>query len=431
MESTSAEVHEHPPGRLAAFRAPSFGFFAASRASWGVGMTLLQATLAWQVYALSGSELQLGVLGLVRFLPAIPASLLAGAVADVYDRRLVAVGAHGASLGCATALALGTLGGWVSLPLVYGLVVALGAASAFESPATSAMLPGIVPRAVFPSAVTIVTAVRQLGFVTGPAVAGLLIDQFGVGSAYLAYAGTTAMTAVCVLALRLRKVERPERTVSFAAIAEGLRYVRRQQVVLGAMTLDLFAVVFGGATALLPVYATEILEVGAQGYGILAASFDVGALVMSGLLVALPPVRRAGRALLLAVTAFGVATIVFGLSREFWLSLLAYFAVGAADQVSVVMRQTAVQLATPDELRGRVSSVNMIFIGASNQLGAAESGFVAAATNATFAVVSGGAACLGVVAVVAARMPELRRYVIAPPMSEEVRRVSPVATAGE
>jgi len=431
MEDPGPPAEEHRFGRLAPFRFPSFGFYAASRAAWGVGMTLLQATLAWQVYALSGSELQLGVLGLVRFLPAIPASLLAGAAADAYDRRLVALGAQVSSLACAMALAFATVGGWVSLPLIYGLVVALGAASAFESPATSALLPSIVPRGIFPSAVTVVTAIRQLGFVTGPALAGFLIDAFGTGASYLAYAGVTATAAVCVLAIRARPPEGRGREGSLRAIAEGLRFVRRQQVVLGAMTLDMFAVIFGGATALLPVYATDILQVGARGYGLLAASFDVGALAMSVLLVVLPPVRRAGRTLLFAVAAFGVATIVFGLSREFWLSLAAYFAVGAADQVSVVMRQTAVQLATPDELRGRVSSVNMIFIGASNQLGAAESGFVAALTNATFAVVSGGAACLGVVAVVAARMPELRGYVIGPAPSREIGSPSPLAASGK
>jgi hypothetical protein len=198
--------------------------------------------------------------------------------------------------------------------------------------------------------------------------------------------------------------------VRWQAIREGLVFVRRQDVVLGCMTLDLFAVLFGGATALLPIYANEILHVGARGYGILSASLEMGALAMSLLLVMLPPIRRAGPVLLATVTLYGVATIVFGLSRWFPLSVAAYMAAGMADQVSVVLRGTAIQLSTPDALRGRVSAVNMIFIGGSNQLGAAESGFVAALTSAPFAVVSGGIGCLLVVAIVALRIPALRRY---------------------
>jgi len=181
-------------------------------------------------------------------------------------------------------------------------------------------------------------------------------------------------------------------------------------VVLGCMTLDMFAVIFGGAAALLPIYATEILRVGPRGYGLLTSSLELGALVMSLALTILPPIRRAGVALLAAVGVYGLATIVFGLSRWFPLSVLAYMTVGMADQVSVVMRSTAIQLSTPDALRGRVSSVNMIFIGASNQLGAAESGFVAALTSAPFSVVSGGVASLLVLGIVAAALPELRRY---------------------
>jgi hypothetical protein len=181
-------------------------------------------------------------------------------------------------------------------------------------------------------------------------------------------------------------------------------------VILGCMTLDMFAVIFGGATALLPIYASDILQVGPRGYGLLSSALETGALVTSLALIARPPIRHAGRALLIAVAVYGLATIVFGLSRSFPLSLAAYMLVGVADQVSVVMRSTAIQLSTPDELRGRVSAVNLLFIGASNQLGAAESGFVAAATSATFAVVSGGIASLLVLAIVALKVPELRDY---------------------
>jgi hypothetical protein len=198
--------------------------------------------------------------------------------------------------------------------------------------------------------------------------------------------------------------------MSLRAVRDGLSFVRHRPIVLGCMTLDMFAVIFGGAAALLPIYAHEILHVGARGYGLLTSSLELGALLTSLVLSALPPIRRGGRALLAAVGVYGLATVVFGVSRWFPLSVGSYMLVGVADQVSVVMRSTAIQLSTPDELRGRVSAVNMMFIGASNQLGAAESGFVAALTSAPFAVVSGGLGCLVVLAVVALAIPELRRY---------------------
>jgi hypothetical protein len=194
------------------------------------------------------------------------------------------------------------------------------------------------------------------------------------------------------------------------SIVEGLTFFRRRQVVLGCMALDLLAVIFGGAAALLPIYANDILHVGPRGYGLLSSSLEIGALATSLVLVIVPPIRHAGRALLITVGAYGVATMLFGLSRWFPLSIAAYMLVGVADQVSVVMRSTIVQLSTPDELRGRVSAINMMFINASNQLGAAESGFLAALTSAPFAVVSGGAISIVVAAAVAYLLPELRRY---------------------
>jgi MFS family permease len=223
-----------------------------------------------------------------------------------------------------------------------------------------------------------------------------------------------AATVTLLLFVRPRQPETARPGVSLAAIKEGVQFVWSRQPLLGAMTLDMFAVIFGGATALLPIYATDILHAGPRGYGLLAGSVQAGALVMSVALVLVPPVRRVGRTLLITVMLFGLATIAFGLSRSFLLSLALYMFIGAADQVSVVMRLITIQLSTPDELRGRVSSVSSLFIGASNQLGAAESGFVAAVTSATFAVVSGGIGCLAVVAAVAARMPELRRYRVDP-----------------
>jgi hypothetical protein len=252
---------------------------------------------------------------------------------------------------------------------------------------------------------------NSLAFVSGPAAAGAIIAVASVGEAYAANVALVALSFVGWLFLRVPRLAESRR-ITMQGVREGVQFVWQRQALLGCMTLDMFAVIFGGAQALLPIYATEILDVGPLGFGILSASLEAGALLMAMALVFLPPINQAGRALLITVALFGLATIVFGLSRSFALSLVAYMTVGMADQLSVVMRHTIIQLSTPDEIRGRVSSVSMLFINASNQLGAAESGLVAAATSATFAVVSGGLAVLGIAAVVAARMPDLRRYTI-------------------
>jgi MFS family permease len=315
-------------------------------------------------------------------------------------------------------LALATAGGWVSLPLIFGLVVLVAVGSAFENPAGAALLPAIVPASEFTSAVTLSNSTRTLGFVTGPTIAGLIIATAGVDAAYLTHLVLIATSLTLIAMIRYTQPPGQRRAVSVAGIIEGVRFVRRRQVLLGAMTLDMFAVILGGATALLPIYATDILDVGALGYGLLQGSFEFGAFLMAIALLARPPILNTGRTLLISVALFGAGTIVFGVSRWFPLSFAAYTFIGMADQLSVVLRQTTIQLSTPDELRGRVSSVSQIFIGASNQLGALESGVVAAFTSATFAVVSGGAGCLAVVGLVASKLPDLRRYRITDPVAE-------------
>ena len=416
---SSGGTNRHDP--LAALRQPSFAIFATSRLTSAMGMTLVQATIAWQVYQVSHSALQLGLVGLIQFVPALLGlSLLGGAFADSHDRRTIAALAQLAPLATSGALLVAITVGSVELPLIYAVVLVMALASAFENPARQALLISVVRRETFQNAVTVNTTVQQLGFVTGPAVGGLLIAASGVGAAYVAHVVLVASSLVALLLLRPLPREGEPRKVSLEAIKEGVQFVLSRQVLLGAMTLDMFAVIFGGAAALLPIYATDILGVGSVGFGLLAASLDVGAFAMSVGLVFLPPIQRTGRALLIAVAGFGLFTIVFGFSRWFPLSLLAYMMVGASDQISVVMRHTTVQLATPDELRGRVTSVSQLFIGASNQLGRVESGFMAAATTATFAVVSGGAGCLAVLGAVAGWMPELRRYEVSAEASHSV-----------
>jgi MFS family permease len=314
-------------------------------------------------------------------------------------------------LTCASGLGAATAYGAAGLALLYALTFIVSIASTFENPAAAALLPSLVSREAFPRAVAAASTNRALAFATGPALAGLVIAEAGVGATYwtTAVLMTASIGALSCLRASFRE-PRPAVALDWNAVREGVMFVRHHPVVLGCMTLDMLAVIFGGAAALLPIYATEILHVGARGYGLLVSSLDIGALLCSAVLTLLRPITRAGPALLLSVAIYGVATIVFGLSRWFPLSVAAYMMVGVADQVSVVLRSITIQLTIPDELRGRVSSVNLVFIGASNQLGAAESGFLAALTSPTISVVSGGVASLLVVFGVALVFPELRRY---------------------
>jgi MFS family permease len=397
-------------GELAAiWRVGLFRDYTISRASNGLATGLLQALILWQVYAISGSPLSLGIVGLVAFAASLVSSVVGGAIVDTYDRRAVLLIAQVVpgltSVGMLGAIATQH----VSLELIYLLVLISGVAAALEYPASQAILPGVVPRELYARALTVNSAASSLTQVTGPALGGVLIALGGVGAAYI---GHVVLVTVAMLTLLPLKVpnERGGGRVDLALIREGLDYVRRRPVLLGAMTLDMFAVLFGGARALLPVYAVDVLHTDAVGYGILSASLDAGTLLMALVLLALPIPRQPGKVLLIAVALFGLATMAFGISTALPLSVLAYAAVGMADQVSMVMRHTMIQVTTPDALRGRVTGVSSIFISASNELGALESGLVAAATSSVFAVVSGGIACLIVVALITWGIPSLRRY---------------------
>jgi MFS family permease len=399
---------KHDP--LAALRQPQFVLYTASRLGSSVGNSMLQAILAWHVYELTDSALSLGFLGLARFLPSLGMAMIGGAVADTYNRRNIIMISQTVPLLCGIILALATFNGWVSPELIYGLVLTIGLAAAFEAPARLALLPAIVRPETFANAVTVSSTLQSFGMVTGLFVGGVLVDLHP-GASYVAYSVAIGCAFVTMGLLRYEQVnDGPRRAVNVTMIREGIEYVWRRQPILGSMTLDMFAVIFGGAKGLLPIYAQDILQVGGFGYGLLFASLEIGALAMSLALVFRPPIYKTGRALVYSVGAFGILTIAFGLSRDIYLSIALYMAIGAADQISVVMRNVIIQLATPDELRGRVSSVNQLFIQASNQLGAMESGFVAAITSATFAVVSGGVAAVTVTCAVAWRMRELFDY---------------------
>jgi MFS family permease len=396
-------------------RVSAFRRYSISRVAAAVAQSMLQAIIAWQVFALSGSALDLGLIGLVRFVPALVLSFVSGAIVDTYDRRLILLGAQTIPALTSALMLAAIISGTASLPMVYVLVFFAGISSAFEGPARQTMIPALVPRNLFSRAMTFNSTLQSLSAVTGPAVGGALIALQGVGLGYAAHLFLVLVSMVVLFPVRTPRPSssapaRARGGVSVDAIREGLRFLKNQPVVLGAMTLDMFAVLFGGAKALLPIYAVDVLHADAVGYGVLTASLDVGSLIAAAFLVGLPVPKHTGRALLLSVVAYGIATMAFGLSTWLPLSVIAYAAVGAADQVSVVMRLNTIQLAIPDELRGRVTAVNFVFVNASNQVGGLESGLVAALTGAVFAVVSGGFACLVVVGIVAARIPELRNY---------------------
>jgi MFS family permease len=398
--------------------------------SSSVANAMLQAILAWHVYELTGSALSLGILGLARFLPALGISMVGGAVADTYNRRNIILIAQTVPLTCGIVLAVSTLNGWVSPELMYGLVLWVGFASSFENPARLSLLPAIVKRETFAGAVTISSTLQQFGMVSGGLIGGVLV-AWDPGVSYIAYSSAVGLAFLAMSLLRYTQpAEGTKRGVSVSAIKEGLQYVWSHKVIVGAMSLDMFAVVFGGAKGLLPIYASDILKVGGLGYGVLIASLDIGAFLMSLLLVLRPPIYRTGRALIYSVAVFGILTIIFGFSRSIYLSIVVYMLIGAADQISVVMRNVIIQLTTPDQLRGRVSAVSQVFIQASNQLGAMESGFVAAATSATFAVVSGGVAAIAVTGVISWRIRELFDHVTPAQGSYQKSAGTPAATEG-
>ena len=380
------------------------GFFG------GLGRSLLHATIHWHLWKLTESLFYLGLLGLVEFLPVIPVSLVAGAVADNRDRRKLVMNAQALSIACALVLALGSTRGEAEFVLLLAAAFVLAVAGCFQNPARSALLPSLVSRELFPTATVLNSNVRNVAAVSGPVAMGVIAAAAGISAAYLATAALLGLSVATLVFVRSPEIEGGGRPVTWASVREGISFVWQQKVILGSITLDMFAVVFASVTALLPVFATDLLGVDELGYGLLSASVQAGTVVMAVILLAIPPIVRPGRALLVSVFFFGLATIAFGLTRSFPLAVLALVLSGMADQVSMVSRSIILQLSTPDALRGRVNAVNMIFIGASNQLGAAESGFLASVTSATFSVVFGGLACLGVLAGVTAGIPALRSY---------------------
>jgi MFS family permease len=404
-----------------AFKSRDFRLYQAARLMVILGAEAQSVAVAWQVYALTHSALDLGYTGLALFLPGLFVMLAAGHAADRYDRRKIILLCYGLQACCTAALL------WLSMSAtalqhgriwpIYAVLVGIGLGRAFSGPAASAMLPSLVPKEHFVNAVTWGATVYQIANMSGPAVGGILFTLPLAGAvamwngAPIVYAFTLLMLLgfITLVSMIRAKMVTEKKAFSVRTVLAGLEYVWRAKLLLGSISLDLFAVLLGGATALLPIFATDILHAGPRGLGLLRAMPSVGALAVSLTMVARPIKRRAGVTMLVCVGIFGAATVVFGLSKSIWLSSAALVLVGASDMVSVVVRSSVLQLATPPEMRGRVSAVNWLFIGASNEFGEFESGLTAHWWGAVRAVVIGGIGSMAVTAAAAGLFPQLRR----------------------
>jgi MFS family permease len=409
-------------GYRSAFESRDFRLYQMARLMVILGAESQSVAVAWQVYAITHSALDLGYTGLALFLPGLFVMLAAGHAADRYDRRKIILLCYGLQA-CCTAVLL-----WLSLSAtalqhgriwpIYAVLVGIGLGRAFSGPAASALLPSLVPKENFVNAVTWGATVYQIANMSGPAVGGILftLPLAGVAAmcngAPLVYSFTLLMLLgflVLVSMIRTKMVTTEKKAFSMKTVLAGLEYVWRAKLLLGSISLDLFAVLLGGATALLPIFATDILHAGPRGLGLLRAMPSVGALAVSLMMVVRPIRHKAGATMLVCVGIFGAATVVFGLSKSIYLSAAALVIVGASDMVSVVVRSSVLQLATPPEMRGRVSAVNWLFIGASNEFGEFESGVTAQWWGAVRAVVIGGIGSMLVTASAAGLFPQLRK----------------------
>lgn len=414
MVSDSQQPEPSPGG---AFRSKDFRLYQSARLLVILGAEAQSVAVAWQVYQITHSALSLGYTGLALFLPGLFFMLPAGHVADRYDKRYVILTCYALQALCTATLLSISLHPVHSILPIYGVLFLVGVGRCFSGPAASALLPSLVPKQDFVNAVTWGATVYQTANATGPMVGGLLFTATFIALGRFAGAPVVYCFTLCTLAgflvlvglIRARAVSGPKKAFKLHTVLAGLKYVAQTRLLLGSISLDLFAVLLGGAVALMPIFAHDVLHAGAQGLGLLRAMPSLGALAVSLTLVVRPIKRRAGKTMLVGVGIFGVATVVFGLSRSFWISMAALFFVGASDMVSVVVRSSILQLATPEEMRGRVSAVNWLFIGASNEFGEFESGVTAHWFGPVPAVVLGGAASLLVTLTAAVLFPTLRR----------------------
>ncbi|HEX9953302.1 MAG TPA: MFS transporter [Rubricoccaceae bacterium] len=393
---------------IASLRHRGFLLYVLGSLVSNAGNLMRTTAVGWEVYARTKDPLSLGLVGLVLAVPVLLLALPAGALADRYPRKSLILIAQAGLAVSGAGLAWAS---WTAAPLAftYGFLLMSGVFRAVGWPASQAFVTNLVPQAEFANAAMWRSVAYQISATLGPLIAGVLIAAYSPGLVYALDAASSLVLFTCLLFIVPGPQEMNTEPRSWKSLLDGARFVGRQPVILSTITLDMVAVLFGGATALLPIFAADVLHVGAEGFGWMRAMPSLGAIATGLILAVRPPMRHAGRAMLLAVAAFGVATIVFGLSTSFPLSLAALFALGAADNVSVVIRSTVIQLLTPDAMRGRVAAVNAVFIGTSNEIGEFESGLVASVLGAVRTVALGGVLTLVTVAAVAARWPQLRR----------------------
>jgi MFS family permease len=393
-----------------AFQYPGFRLYQIARFLTITASEMQSVAVGWQIYDITHRPLDLGFVGLAQFLPPFLLFLFAGHAADRFPRKRIIMLCFGAFALCSALLFAITTQNVRSVLPIYVVMLLIGVVRAFNGPAGQAFMPLLVPEEHFPNAVAWGSSIFMAATILGPSLGGIIYGIAGnAKDVYISASIAFLISVFMMLAIQLNVQQRPRGAVSMETVLAGFKFVWRTKLVLGAISLDLFAVLLGGAVALLPVYAREILAIGPRGLGILRAAPGVGAVVTAVILAHWPLKRRAGLKMMWCVTAFGLFTVVFGLSRNVYLSLAALFIIGATDMVSVIIRSTMVQLATPDEMRGRVSAVNMIFIGASNEFGQFESGITAQWFGTVPAVVLGGIGTLFVVAMYSWFFPELRK----------------------
>jgi len=410
VSTAKPEILDAKNDSRAAFRYPAFTIFQTARCLVVLAMEMQAVAVGWQVYEITKRPLDLGLVGLAQFLPGIVLFLVAGHIADVFDRKKVLILCEAGFAVCFLLLLLLTAYGTRSVAAIYVVLVMLGVVRSFNGPASRALLPRLVPEEHFQNSVAWASGIFQLATILGPVMGGLIYAIFrGPFAVYLIATVIAAVAVGLLLKLRVDTRRGGKVEMSNSSIFEGFRYIWREKLILGAISLDLFAVLLGGAVALLPVYAKEILQTGPWGLGILRSAPGVGAGIMA-IVIAYKPLRKqVGATMLWCVAAFGLFTVLFGLSRSMALSLIALFVVGATDMVSVIVRGTLIQVATPDEMRGRVNAVDMIFIGASNELGQFESGLTAQWLGTVPAVILGGIGAIVVTGLWAWMFPELRK----------------------
>lgn len=388
------------------FKNKSLRFLMLARISTNFAYQMLTVAIGWQMYSLTHSAFYLGLVGLVQFLPMLLLSLFVGQLSDRYDRKKIISISQIAESISIFILAFGNYSNWINKESFLIIIFLIAIAHSFEGPPMQALLPNIVEKDIFPSASALMSSVSQFAVIIGPGVGGILY-HFGATLIYSIVGSLLLISSILVSQILLLEEKRKNEPANLKSLFAGISFIKSRPIVLGAISLDLFAVLFGGATALLPIYASNILHIGSFGLGILRSAPAIGALLMSAILARKPLNKNVGKIMFTAVIFFGLSTIVFAISKSVIISFLALFILGASDVISVVIRSTLVQLETPDNMRGRVSSVNMIFIGTSNQLGEFESGITASLFGTVPAALLGGIGTIIVVLIWIKLFPSL------------------------